>query len=94
MVLPGPRKKKPELVYIEWEDPATEHAGWFELTDDVIDKLGLAQVKSVGWIIKENKKLLILSGHLIEKDNMGSCDVSIPKASITRKVKLNPEDNK
>ena len=84
----GRRKSSPELFYIEWEDPASAHSGWFELIDEEINKLVPAEVKSVGWIIKENKKYIVVASSLIEKDNIGGGDTTILKSLITKKVKL------
>jgi|TARA_R110000787_G_scaffold285541_2_gene401526 hypothetical protein len=84
----GRKKASPKLYYIEWTDPATEHAGWFELNKETLDKLEPVLCKSVGWLIKENKDYIVVAGSLIEKENMASCDVSIPKGLIKIKQEL------
>jgi hypothetical protein len=89
--LRGRKKKNPKCWYIEWEDPASEHAGWFDLTEEELSKLHPAVCRSVGWILKENKKYIILVPHLIDKDNLGSGDTSIPKSLISKKVEIKLE---
>lgn len=88
----GRKRKNPKLYYIEWEDPASEHSGWFELIDDELEKLVPAEVKSVGWIIKENKKYIVVASSLIEKDNIGGGDTTILKSLIRRKVEIDPNE--
>lgn len=89
----GRKKKAPKLYYIEWLDPASVHTGWFDLTEAEINKLVPAEIKSVGWIIKENKEYIVLASSLIEKDNMGSGDTTILKGLIRKKVELPLESN-
>ena len=87
----GRRKTKPKLYYIEWQDPASEHQGWFDLTDEEIDKLLPGEVKSVGWIIKENDKFIVIISSLIEKDEIGGGDTTILKSLITKKIPITLE---
>ena len=86
--------KAKKLLYIEWEDPTTEHAGWFELIPEELDKLSPALVKTVGWIIKETKTNITLCSSLIEGDNMASCDTTIPKKLINKKINLEEKHEK
>ena len=83
-----PRKTKPKLYYIEWEDPISVHNGWFELNQEELNKLMPARCKSVGWIIKRSDKYITICANMIDKDNEGSGDTTIPKSLILFKKEI------
>ena len=88
MSIKGRNKKSPKLYFVEWKDPTSTHNGWFELSESEIDKLLPAEVKSVGWVIRENKDFIVLASSLIEKDNCGSGDTTILRGLITNMVEI------
>lgn len=79
------RAKPKKLVLIVWEDPVTHHAGWFDLDEKTLSKLEMAEVRSVGWVIKEDRKKITIASSIISdrgKDVEASCDVTVLKSQI------------
>jgi len=81
-----------KLVYIEWIDAHGVEPNW-EWMDELLAKVDYVCVtKSVGWLIKENKKQVVVLPHWIEanKDTraQGCGEMTIPKANISRMVVL------
>ena len=57
--------KKPKLVYLEWEDAGSPEAGWMDLKEIKVWQGDKAIVKSVGFLLEENKKFIVIAA-----DNM------------------------
>lgn len=76
------------LFYIEWNDAVTD-SGWANSTEEHT----LHRCKSVGWLIKENRKEIVLAGDISDpQDEVDGIDVNrriaIPKAWIVLRRKL------
>ncbi len=59
------KPKKDELIAVIWED-AIQTANWLSETDAV--NFSLAEVKSVGFYLNQDKKAIRISGSLSGKD--------------------------
>lgn len=59
-------KKKAPLVIIEWEDSAQPLPAWQHLSD--LSLPGVIKCASVGWLVKDGKKVKVLA------PNMGGID--------------------
>lgn len=81
---------KRNLEYIEWEDSYGCSSRWSEI-DDAADP-GIMICRSVGWVVRESKKLIVIVPHLAnldgEENEQGCGDMTIPTASILRRVAL------
>jgi hypothetical protein len=74
-------------VYIEWWDPyGHDRAGWKPLSEALVDG-GIC--KSLGFIIKDDKKFITLAGTTAVDDGATSVlgYITIPK-SVIRKMKV------
>lgn len=74
-------KKQPKLMYVEWVD-AVADVGW----DDDPEKVGISLIKSVGWLVKENKNEIVLAADYSDGDT--NRRMAIPKAWIRNKKPL------
>ena len=73
--------KKAKIVYVEWEDSASAQ-GWMKAKD--AKKYKVAQCMSVGFVLRDTKKKLLLCTSLWP-DNSDACQLMcIPKSSITK----------
>ena len=55
-------KKKPKLIYVEWEDAITMKNGWYIKED--VQEWGENKdwiIKQTGYLIDENKKYILLA---------------------------------
>ena len=66
-----------KLVYLEWEDAATTR-GWSHHDDN-----GLMLIRSVGWLLKQNKQFLTLTTSESKEGRVLDA-IAIPKHSITK----------
>jgi len=81
-----PAKKMP-LVYLEWEDHwSLGEAGWIEAGEYGIQPLICA---SVGWVVGENKKGLILAANRSGAGDIGQCTYVL-KGCIKKRKRLMP----
>ena len=64
-----------KLVLVKWRDAKSEPSGWKSIEE--VRKNKTALVSSVGWIIKETKKELILVSSIVEDHCDG--DTTIPR---------------
>ena len=74
---------QPRLVRVDWDD-ACSNDGW--RPTDTLDKAERLKIQSVGFVIRSNKKEMVLAQSLSEIDNV-SCTMAIPKGCI-RKVRI------
>ena len=88
------RIKKSEwpLVIIEWEDSMGCSAHWED-----IDKLEPEPLlcRSVGWVVYESDKAIVLVPHLAPKCNgmeypQGCGDMTIPVSAVRNRVEIRP----
>lgn len=79
-----------KLVQVEWEDSAQPVANWSYLTNT--PSLEVIQCVSVGWLIDENDKVVMLVPNIGDYESgsgaQGSGFIRIPKSTITRTVEL------
>ncbi len=75
-----------DLLYIEWVDSHGTYGLWTDLDDMVTE---CCTISSVGWVIKEDEKLIHLVPHLGDNPDQGCGDMVIPKVCITYAKKLN-----
>ena len=76
-----------QLYRIDWEDACAD-GGWKRVQD--VPQPKLLAVHSVGYLVSENKKAIVLAQQLSERGNY-SDTITIPKTCITKKVKLKHE---
>lgn len=70
-----------KIILIEWYD-AESCDDWTPTSD--IDH-GVALVKSIGWLINENKKTVTLALNYDTKNEAHSCIMKVPKGMIKSK---------
>lgn len=73
---------QPRLVRVDWEDASSEQV-W---RSNKLFRVERLQVQSVGFVIRSDKKEMVLAQSLSEVDNMAGT-IAIPKGCI-RKVRL------
>lgn len=81
--------RKPQLMLIEWQDSLQPVAGWHTLADR--PALEVAECSSVGWIVAEDAKAIMLAQNVADlgrEDAQGSGFMRIPKVCITRRKRL------
>lgn len=83
---------KYELAYVEWIDSHSYRGTW-ESIQDIVQHGRPSLVRSVGWIVSETNDWIVLVAHISnedqpEADPFGFSDLSIPKLSISRLVRL------
>ena len=78
------------LIMIEWEDSRKPNPAWLRLAD--YNKPSVVSCQSVGWLIKNGKKVKALVQNLGDVTSKNGAQVSgviqIPARSINRIVKL------
>lgn len=73
------------LCLIEWDDACSHHeSGWRDIQE--VNALTPSAGRSVGWIVKESERFIVLAAHFCEGDADG--DICIPRGCITRIVDL------
>lgn len=73
--------KKYKRVMVEWVDACTHH-NWTD-NDKAIQEDGTTPVSNVGWLLKRDKKQVILAGGISDDD--GSIDrISIPRGCVKK----------
>lgn len=75
------RKRQPKLMYVEWVD-AVADVGW----DDEPEKVSVHLIKSVGWLVKDNKNEIVLAADYSDGDT--NRRIAIPKSWIRNKKPL------
>lgn len=77
---------KRQLIYIEWEDHVGYNGSWTSFSE--VDNKPII-IKSVGWLLKEDKKSLTISSCIDTQDfKQGKCISTILKNCIVRRKKL------
>lgn len=83
--------KKHKLEYIEWADSIGVGSSW-EHMENLAAKLHVCF--SVGWIVKETRKVIVVVPHISPKSNehnsvdSGCGDMTIPKSAIIKRKRL------
>jgi len=82
--------KKFRLVMIKWEDSVQPTSSWDYLSD--APPLEVVLCLSVGWIIDQNEKVLMIAPNIgdcdSEKNIQGSGFIRIQKVAITKIIEL------
>ena len=84
-----PQAKLGPLVLIEWNDASSKLGGIWHDGDDVHDLAPLL-VRSVGWIVREDKTAVVIAAHTHSSGDghrLGG-DLCVPKAIISKRVTL------
>ena len=74
-----PRRQKPRLVALIWEDIAPHDGSWVERTSV---KPQPAIMESVGWLILDDNKYVILAQDLDFKDDMVAGLATYPRGCV------------
>jgi len=92
-----PRKRKPkkkqegklihELVIVEWID-AEADCTWSDMKDVDLWSKKLFKCREVGWVLEDNKEMLVLTSQLGDENLIGNRS-KIPKPWLLSKKKLN-----
>lgn len=89
-----------KLLLVEWLDACSDSAGWnsMERLSNEIDAL---HCRSVGWLVRETKKEILLVPHIAGERNQGirpsgAGDITIPKKTITKitVIRKSPKERK
>lgn len=78
-----------KLVYLEWLDSRGVSASWSHLEDLASE---CCVLKSVGWVLTENKDLIHIVPHLGDDPAQGCGDMVIPKRCVLKKINLNIDE--
>lgn len=73
------------LTVVEWIDSCSIRGGHWHPHEDA-QQLSVDEIKSVGWILKEDKKAIVLVPHAAAHSVGG--EICIPKVAITRRWTL------
>lgn len=82
------KNKRKKLVYIEWEDSTGGSGRWTDIEEMIPDP---PVHKSIGWLMHETKKWIVLVPHISGEPNhptvlfAGSGEMTIPKSAILKK---------
>ena len=81
---------KPRLVLVEWEDSAQPLPAWRHIAD--APALEVVECVSVGWVVAESERVLMLAPNLgdvaSEESGQASGFIRIPRSCISRMVEL------
>lgn len=75
----GLRRKKPPFVYLVWEDIAPHEGSWVERKKV---KPAPAIMESVGWLVRNDDKYVILAQDIDYKDDMVAGLATYPKGCV------------
>lgn len=71
-----------KVVSIEWLDAASI-AGWHTK-----DALGLVTIRSVGWLVSEDKQKITVAASYDKQNDAYGCTVTIPKPWVKKRKVL------
>lgn len=71
------------LLLIEWMDSASLAGGGVWKDVDEVKKLTPVRMRSAGWVVGEDRKSIVLAGHIAESQCSG--DLCIPKSAIVKR---------
>lgn len=75
--------RKLPLVRIEWDDSSSRRATWSQLEDLQGDADVHLRCTSVGWLLKQNERALVIAGHRSASGQYGG-DMTIPRCAVTK----------
>lgn len=81
--------KKPKLVLVEWVDSHYSH-GWKNV-EEFKDLAKNIHCESVGWLLQENKRVVVIVPHLTRDDDellQGTGEMIIPRCAVTKMTVL------
>jgi hypothetical protein len=77
-------KRRGNMVYVEWRDASGHSPGWKPLEDALSD--GLVVCHSVGWIVRETKRELVMVADWNENQQFDR-ELTIPcNQIVSRKI--------
>lgn len=76
-----------KLVLVEWVDSHSGR-GWRDI-DRIKETDSLLHARSVGWLLRETKEVILLASHITGEDNgnillQASGDMCIPKVAVKK----------
>lgn len=71
------------LLLIEWMDSASAAGGGTWKDAEELKELAPVRLRSVGWVLREDKESVVLVGHIAESQCSG--DLCIPKKAIVKR---------
>lgn len=77
---------KPRLVLIEWLDSRQPEAGWQHTRG--VKGGGACKCQSVGWLIKDGKKVKVLAANMADGHDQVSAVIRIPACCVVRMSEL------
>lgn len=72
------------LVVIDWVDSCSNGGVWHSA--DEVRSSEPSACRSVGWVVREDRRALVLASHLSPHQMSG--DMCIPKKAITRRRRI------
>jgi len=83
--------KKGDLVYVEWWDHSSFHENRWRDHGDIADLAPLF-AKSVGWVLSDNGKQLIIAAHCNDEYELAQGEMAIVKGAIkqVKRIKVTP----
>lgn len=76
------------LVYVEWVDSFSPASGGWRDNDDVAGDADKQLVcRSVGWIVAESKKTLVLAAHVSDSEERTG-QMCIPQVAVVKRKKV------
>jgi hypothetical protein len=77
---------KDPILYVEWEDARGVHQEWTDLEE--LKAQDTCRCHSVGRLLRENKKEIVLVPHWYDDPASGCGEMAIPKGAIKKRKKL------
>ena len=77
-----------QAVQVTWHDAKSQGGGWREIKDLAQFARGPFECSSVGWLLKRNKKEIILA-QTLSKSGLGTDTITIPRGFIWKVRHLN-----
>ncbi|MDC1513902.1 hypothetical protein N8456_07400 [Porticoccaceae bacterium] len=82
--------KEDNPILVEWIDSARPISDWMFMED--MPRMEVIECVSVGWLVAETDKVLMLAPNLGDVETEGSAQASgfirIPKSAVTRRITL------
>ena len=75
--------KVDKLLYVEWIDPVGPHDEWTKISKVI--KSGTALIRSVGFVARDDEKVLVLIPHVNDEQKDCFGDITIPKGCIKKR---------
>lgn len=76
------------LERVDWLDSWSERGGWHDIADLRRDADTLPTQTTVGFVIAETKRTLVVASTLSESRELASAVVAIPKSAVQRRARV------